>query len=135
MTISTSPAPCKACARWQGTILVIDGPVVAPAEATLAEAESGGLFHPRCTHSVQVYIPGFSEQPQKTAYDAKAYEASQTQRRVERETRDARRRVIAAKAAGTDTSRAEALVARRAARLTTFLKETGRKRRNGADQI
>lgn len=135
LIVSSSSSPCSACAAWQGVILVIDGPVVAPAESTLADAESSGLFHPNCTHSISSYVEGFSERPEPTTYDEKAYAESQTQRRLERETREARRRVIAAKAAGVESSKAEALVERRSARLTLFLAETGRKRRIGADLI
>lgn len=44
-----------ACADWEGVIISVRG--VTDGYPTLDEAESAGLFHPRCRHAINTLIP------------------------------------------------------------------------------
>jgi hypothetical protein len=47
------------CADWEGQILSVTGNT--PGYPTLGEAESAGLFHPNCQHSINVINPDIAE--------------------------------------------------------------------------
>ena len=87
---------CPLCAQWERRVLSLTG--ATPGYPTMAEARSGGLFHPNCLHSVTVYVPGLtnkagSKTGQRTAeQDAGGYENRQQQRYMERMVRRWKRR-------------------------------------------
>ena len=59
--VSTSPSGCDLCQPWEGRIIQLSGPREDFATPTLDEAKAGGLFHPRCTHTVGAWIPGLTK--------------------------------------------------------------------------
>jgi hypothetical protein len=54
MRITTSNNPCELCIPWENKVVSITGR--AKGYPTLAQAESEGLFHPRCYHRVLPYF-------------------------------------------------------------------------------
>lgn len=103
--VSDSPRECPTCAPWEGKVLSLTGATVGglmpsatggPAvrvdvAGTLAQARARGLFHPNCTHSHSLYLPGAtSTKPAKA--DPDGYAAKQRQRAMERKVREWKRR-------------------------------------------
>ena len=69
--VSDSPMECEQCREWEGKILRTTNDLEKLPEEfrslpSLEDAKSGGLFHPNCTHSLQVYIDGYSTPPKDT---------------------------------------------------------------------
>ena len=69
--VTDSPMECEDCRRWEGKILRTTNdlekiPEKFHKEASLDTAKADKLFHPNCTHSLQVYIDGYSEPPTNT---------------------------------------------------------------------
>lgn len=103
--VSDSPRECPVCRPWEGKVLSLTGTTVAglkpsavggPAvrvevAGTLAQARSAGLFHPNCTHSFGIFLPGATPQPRPVS-DPAGYEAKQRQRAFERKVREWKRR-------------------------------------------
>ena len=96
--VSDHAQECEQCRPFEGKVLSlagvprIDGVRV---EASLAEAQREGLFHPGCRHRLKAYIPGVTKAPGKTA-DPAGDVARQEQRRLERGVRAWKRREAAA---------------------------------------
>lgn len=102
--ISDSPRECPLCRPWERKVLSLSGQVGAillPSEigegtvrvdvaGTLQQARGDGLFHPNCTHSARLYVPGTRRKP--AVSDPEGYEAKQRQRAIERHIRDWKRR-------------------------------------------
>lgn len=132
--VSDSPEECSLCRPWEGKILSTAGPSV-EAAATLEQARSAGLFHPRCTHTVNLWREGLTV-PTPPKQNPEGYAQSQQQRALERNVRESKRRLAAAEAAGAPNVRAarSRLDGDRAA-LRTFLEDTGRLPRSGATWI
>jgi hypothetical protein len=67
--VSVSPGDCPQCSPWDGTVLSGTGSTVPgeydgyTVEASLDDATSAGLFHPNCTHDVNVFIPDVTTIP------------------------------------------------------------------------
>lgn len=55
--VSEHEKECRLCRPWENRILILEGEAEPPAVATLAHAQAVGLFHPRCSHTVDLYIP------------------------------------------------------------------------------
>jgi len=134
-TVDDDGHPCPLCAPWQGKVLsaVPDS----RADATIAEATAEGLFHPRCRHTLVAYVPGVTEIPAPHEWndeDQRRYDESQTQRRLEREIRAAKREEAAA---FTPQMRSQAQfdVRRAQARMRDFIDQTGRVRNSRREQI
>lgn len=146
--VSNAPEECSICRRWEGKVLSISGSSQGDAgdgvhvAATVSEAEGAGLLHANCRHNLSAYVPGLTRVPTHTA-DPDGDRQRQTQRRLERGVRVAKRRVAAQKGfveqlrQGDGTVPPEAQAAlRRAqaeqkaatARLVTFVDENDRKR-------
>jgi len=73
--VSDSPMECEQCREWEGKILRTTNDLEKLPEEfrslpSLEDAKSGGLFHPNCTHSLQVYIDGYSTPPKDTNDEA-----------------------------------------------------------------
>jgi hypothetical protein len=134
-TVPDDGHPCPLCQPWQGKILS-----VAPdsrADATIAEATAAGLFHPRCRHVLVGYVPGVTEIPAANPWtdeDARRYDESQTQRRLEREIRAAKREEAAAFTPEM-RSQAQFAVRRAQARMRDFIEQTGRVRNRRREQL
>lgn len=125
---------CPLCGPWAGRVLSLDGTPAGKVQAlsavsdhmvtvqvagTLEQARDAGLFHPNCAHLVTLYLPGTRAPAPSHAPDPPSgYEATQTQRRIERKIRAARRREAALKhidpqAAAIEAAEAKRLQARR----------------------
>ena len=104
---------CDKCAPWEGKILSLtgahtpgwhmvensvgEGMVPVYVAATMDEARAQGLHHPNCAHSESLYLPGASTIPTPTGDgNPVVYNASQTQRALEREVRKEKRKLAAA---------------------------------------
>lgn len=73
--VSDSPMECEQCREWEGKILRTTNDLEKLPEKyrnlpSLDTAKADGLFHPNCTHSLQVYIEGFSTPPVDTNDEA-----------------------------------------------------------------
>lgn len=73
--VSDSPMECEQCREWEGKILRTTNDLEKLPEKyhnypSLETAKAGGLFHPNCTHSLQVYIEGYSTPPTDTNDEA-----------------------------------------------------------------
>ncbi|HSW49446.1 MAG TPA: phage minor capsid protein, partial [Bryobacteraceae bacterium] len=90
---------CDLCRSWEGKVLSRSGRT--PGYPTVADAEAGGLFHPNCRHTVDLWTPGLSEPvkrqgPLEKAEAERVYRERLTQRRLERGIRQWKRREMAA---------------------------------------
>lgn len=101
--VSDSPRECERCRPWEGKVLA-RGPVPAimgnavtgesmrvQVDGTVADAMSGGLLHPNCTHNLSAYIPGATRLGREDANPA-GYAAQVRQRDMERRVREWKRR-------------------------------------------
>lgn len=98
--VSTSPESCSECGKWQGRVLSLtgattgrlkDGVTVA---GTLDYARSQGFQHPNCTHTVGLYLPGYSRRAEAAPADPAVYETRQRQRAFERSVRHHKRAAL-----------------------------------------
>ncbi|MEU6858836.1 phage minor capsid protein [Glycomyces sp. NPDC046736] len=138
VTVSDAPQECTLCRPFEGKILSLVGPagprqvehgitdglmVTVDVHATLGDAVLRGLFHPNCRHSLGIYLPGVTRLPTGTE-DPKGDADRQELRRLERETRRAKRR-----AAGAMTPEGRAarnrVVRRREAQIRQHIEDTG----------
>jgi hypothetical protein len=149
--VSDSPLQCPLCRPWERQILTL-GPdpgsrtvwahqavgerqtVPVRVAGSLAEARLAGLYHPNCTHSVSVYLPGVTEIPGPVVAPARAsYEASQQQRYLEQQLRAWHRR----EAVALDDAarrRARMSIGDYQLRLTTLSRQTGLPRQLDREQ-
>jgi len=127
--------PCPLCLPWEGAILSVEPD--SRARATIAEATAAGLFHPRCRHVLSGYFPGVTDIPEPhtwNADDAARYAESQTQRRLEREIRAAKRQLAGAYTPEM-TAAANLAVRRAQANLRDFIARTDRVRITAREQV
>jgi hypothetical protein len=103
VTIEPGPRTCDICDKWARLVLArrgaagvrefrsaTDGRLLRiRVDDTLANARAQGWGHPNCRCNIGAYIPGVTrpEDLQRPPWDAKAYEAQQTQRGIERQIR------------------------------------------------
>lgn len=92
VVVSDSPRECGLCRPWEGQVLLLSGTGEAP---SLVAARAAGLFHPNCTHSISLYIPGITP-IHRAVSDSAGDEAKQRQRVIERHIRKWKRRSSAA---------------------------------------
>lgn len=103
--------------------------------------EPAGLLGINCGHFVYPFIPGFSSRTFEPTRDKKLndqqYELSQTQRRLERDVRAAKREAALLKAAGDSDGAAKARerVKAKSSAVRDFCNQTGRKRRNDRERV
>ncbi len=91
VVISNAHRECARCRPWETRVLRIDGVTDDVATATLDLARSEGLFHPNCRHQAYPWWREGDQLPNpKSTPDPQGYSASQKQRRLEREIRQAR---------------------------------------------
>ncbi len=137
VVISDSPRECELCRPWESKLLSIAGNTATGTEVdghvvdgTLAEAVAAGLWHPNCTHRADPFTPGLTRitEPKQ---NPEGYAAAQTQRRLEREVRELKRRLGAVEELG-DTPTARVLrgkIRAKHAALAANAKEHGLNRR------
>lgn len=87
--VSDSPEECELCRPWEGRVLSITGKTAG--YPTVADAAAAGLWHPGCTHTVGLWVPGLSRRMQGTA-NPQGYDDRQEQRYLERGVRQWKRR-------------------------------------------
>lgn len=141
-------------AKWQGRVfsrkgrVTIDGVTYEDFETATRYGHGDGLGGWNCRHNFHPYIPGTSRawtekdlealEEKKIEYNGQKYteyEASQIQRRIEREIRKQKRTVEALEAVGQDAS-AERTKLRNAQKgYTDFTKQTGMRKQSARTQI
>lgn len=144
---------CHLCAPWFGKVLSIDGTgpgthlyqhpyddgvmVEVTVAARLEDARAAGLMHPNCACTTAAYTPGLSIPVSAPGYDAEAAEGRDRQRALERDVRDARRKLAVAEALD-DSPRAARMAARvrdKQKQLRDLVKATGQKRRYDREKV
>ena len=141
-------------AKWQGKVfsrngrVTIDGVTYEDLATATGYGSAGGLGGVNCRHNFHPYVPGTSRaysdkelkelDAKKIKYNGEMYteyEASQIQRRIEREIRKQKRTVEALEAAGQDAS-AERKKLREAQKgYTDFTEQTGIRKQSARTQI
>lgn len=98
--ISAHFACCPLCEPWQNAILIDDVWADGKPDGVhrlLSEARRAGLFHYNCRHVKRIYIPGKTVPNNPPNYDPEKvtvnYELEQTQRRLERDIRNEKRKL------------------------------------------
>ncbi|MFI6909889.1 phage minor capsid protein [Nonomuraea sp. NPDC050394] len=103
--VSDSPRECELCRPWERRVLslsgqtgrvlredeIVDDRIIAVNVVPIAVARAAGLFHPNCTHSTSLYLPGVTR-VDNAVHDPDGYEAKQRQRAIERHIRKWKRR-------------------------------------------
>jgi hypothetical protein len=98
--VSDSPRECGLCRPWErkvlslsgraGSVLVedaiVDDRIIAVNVTPIEVARAAGLFHPNCTHSTSLYLPGVTKVDNATA-NPEGYAAKERQRAIERHIR------------------------------------------------
>lgn len=96
--VSDSPEECRLCRPFEGRVLSLSGSTRGRLEdgaevlCSVAEARQRGLYHPNCTHSQSIYLPGITTAPTDTA-DPVDGALRERQRAYERRVRGWKRRV------------------------------------------
>lgn len=96
--VSDSPEECDICRPFEGEVLSISGNTTGTLSdgtevlCSVREARQRGLWHPNCSHSSSLFLPGFTKPPTGTD-DADDYDLRQRQRAYERRIRKWKRRV------------------------------------------
>lgn len=129
--VSDAPEECRICRPWEGRILSLRGRTIE--HPTLSEAESAGLFHPNCRHSVSLYDPRISTKPERTA-DPEGDQQRQQQRYLERQVRTWKRREAVA-LSPTEAAKAKGKVREWQGSLRGFVSTHDRKRLRYREQI
>jgi hypothetical protein len=130
--VSNAPQECKLCRPWEGQILSTSGRTAG--YKTLQEAESAGLFHPNCRHSLAAWIPGVSTPHAGPTADPQGDQDRQRLRALERQLR-AWKRLEAAALDDSARSRARANVRVTQGRIRTHVASTTAKRQPAREQI
>lgn len=133
------------CAPYQGRIFSLSGTSEKyPAFSSTSYGETAGLFGINCGHNQYPFFEGISRQtysPDETAAEkaenARVYQESQQQRAIERGIRAAKRQATVFESLGDKeaTARAKSLIGDRQAAMRDFIKETGRTRQRGREQV
>lgn len=96
--ISSHAGACPLCVAWEDVIISVSGDN--KDYPSLADAEAGGCFHPRCLHVISTYYeditPGGKNAPAPVREPSEAYSARQQKRYYERQVRAWKRRMSAA---------------------------------------
>lgn len=122
---------CEMCAPFEGAVLSISG---GGGYESVDEAIAAGLFHPNCTHELELYVEGLTDLSDVKHSDPELYAERQQQRYLERGVRMWKRRAAGA-LSGDARAKANGKVAEWQARLRQFTDETGRRRLYYREQI
>jgi Phage minor capsid protein 2 len=129
------------CAPFQGRIFSISGKDKKyPPLAMTSMGQPDGLFGINCGHDKYPFIEGVSQQryfPYPDDQNKEVYDESQKQRYLERQIRAAKRQQHMYEQAGDQAAaqQAKQLVRARQKKMREFIKDTGRTRRSGREQI
>jgi hypothetical protein len=133
------------CAPYQGRIYSLSGKSEKyPAFSTTSYGEPAGLFGINCSHVQYPFFEGISRQTYsldetaaEKAENARVYQESQKQRAIERGIRAAKREAAVFESLGERDAfaQAKALISDRQAAMRDFIKETGRTRQRGREQV
>lgn len=142
--VSDAPEECEKCRPYEGRVLSLTGQEPTREDlagghryaGTLRDAQSRGLLHPNCRHSLAAFVPGLTR-PVPAKADPQGQRDRETQRRLERDIRDAKKRLAAVEPVGDPdtTARARGLLRARQARMRGFIADTGRQRRRQREQL
>ncbi len=129
-------------AVWQGKIFSLEGstPKYPNLAATTGYGTVTGLKGANCSHDFYPFFEGISEQtykPYPKEENEKVYEESQVQRKLERDIREQKRRILTANEIGDTEGKVKAQLAlkNKEAQLKAFVKETGRTQRTNRQQL
>lgn len=141
-------------AKWQGQVFSrngrkkIDGVVYEDLRKATGYGKAGGLCGINCRHNFHPYIPGTSRtwsdkelaklEEKNVEYNGvkySEYEASQIQRKIEREIRKQKRTVAALEAGGQDASKYRSKLRDAQKTYTDFTKQTGLKKQSARTQV
>jgi hypothetical protein len=96
--ISSHYGACPICAAWELVIISVSG--TDPRYPSLSDAESAGVFHPRCMHHISTYYEGVTKaarsSPRSVEEPSLSYAERSKQRYMERQIRQWKRRMAAA---------------------------------------
>lgn len=96
--ISSHYGACPLCEAWENVVISISGKDTR--YPSLADAEAGGCFHPRCMHVFSTYYDGITrggrDRPSPVGPASPGYAARSQQRALERQERKWKRRMAAA---------------------------------------
>jgi len=127
------------CAPYQGRVYARSGRHPRfPSFSTTTYGDPAGILGINCRHNIYPYFEGVATKTfEADPTTARAYEASQKQRRYEREIRASKREVSVMEKLGDDSavSRAKATLKNREERMQSFLAESGRTRRSNRERI
>lgn len=82
--VSDSPGECETCRPFEGQVLSLSGDD--RKHRSVRYAESRGLFHPNCTHSLRIYLKGVTR-PMTDTENPQGYADRQRLRALERRAR------------------------------------------------
>lgn len=133
-------------AVWQGKVYHRGGAVTylgkqyEDFETATGYGTGPGLCGWNCRHNFYPFFPGvstrnYTDQRLAELADPEAYALRQQQRALERKVRDAKRRFIAADAAGVDTGKAAARLKSARSELAQFLKENGLRQDGSRERV
>lgn len=141
-------------AKWQGKVfsrrgrVEIDGVVYEDLAKATGYGSGAGLCGWNCRHNFHPYIPGTARawndkqlaklEEKNIEYNGvkmTEYEASQVQRKIEREIRKQKRTIAALEAAGEDASEYRSRLRNAQKSYTDFTKQTGIKKQNARTQV
>lgn len=96
--ISSHEGACPICEAWEDVIVSISGKD--PDYPSIDEAESDGVFHPRCMHDLYTYYPEIDQgklrnEPKEIGEPNEEYSARSVQRYMERQVRKYKSRMAA----------------------------------------
>jgi hypothetical protein len=142
--VSDAPEECARCRPFEGRVLSLSGRQPTDTEiagheyaGSLAQARADGFMHPSCRHALSAFVPGLTRPPKGRTADPDGDRARQEQRYLERQVRDAKRKMVAAAPFG-DTDElhyAQAMVRLRQRNLRDFVEDHGRKRLPYREQL
>lgn len=141
-------------AKWQGQVfsrkgrVTIDGVTYEDLAKATGYGRADGLCGVNCRHNFHPYVPGTSRtwsdkqlealEEKKVEYNGEKlteYEASQVQRKIEREIRKQKRTVEALEAAGLDSSAERKKLREAQKTYTDFSEQTGMRKQSARTQI
>lgn len=129
--VSDHPEECALCRPWEGKILSISG--LSGNYPAVSTARGAGLFHPGCGHTLGAYIEGLTkiEHPKP---DPSGYDERMTQRYMERQIREWKRRQAVA-ITDDDKRKAGVKVREWQAKIRQFVEDNDRRRKYEREAI
>ena len=96
--VSNHLTSCPLCGKWENKVLIDDvysgGKKEDGNYPLVSEAIEKGLLHPNCRHNLNTFFEGISKIPSGEKKNFKSYELTQEQRKLERDIRKQKRKVL-----------------------------------------